>query len=72
MRKPRLTPHQIEVLLRIRRIWRDHPIPASRIGSMGALTKLRDKGYISLHNYSGPRGGKNYYITAVTSSEEGR
>lgn len=69
--RPRLTPHQNEVYLRlIRHATRagsaTRHVRESEIGSFGALRKLEAKGYaVIAYTEIGPRGGVTYYWLPV-------
>lgn len=65
--RKRLTPHQREVFTRIERQTRS-PRGYARsevIGSRGACQHLEAKGYITVEEVSGPRGGTTYLYRAV-------
>lgn len=76
MTKPKLTPHQAEVLGRIERRFKHiehypHGLPLEYIGSPGAVNKLHVKGYIRLQcNSFGPRGGERWTIHPVHATDE--
>jgi hypothetical protein len=61
-RRGRLTPHQTEVLTRLRRLSGDrrHWVAEKSIGSHGALWHLIRKGHVEVYEASGPRGGVRY------------
>jgi hypothetical protein len=66
--RKRLTPHQREVFERIERQTRS-PRGFARsemIGSRGACQHLQEKGYITVTEVIGPRGGTTYTYQAVT------
>lgn len=66
-KRPRLTPHQQEVLDRIGRLsgtdgcW----VSERAIGSHGACWKLVTKGYLEAATEVGPRGGEHYYYRPI-------
>jgi hypothetical protein len=65
VRKP-LTPHQAEVLGRIKRQSKSKGYARSQnIGSRGACQHLEEKGYISVSEVPGPRGGVTYRYAPV-------
>lgn len=68
-KRPRLTPHQKAVLGDARRIWTvlQRPFPASQVGSIGAVRKLAEKGYLRTAVYSGPRNDEHLYIEEVVT-----
>lgn len=62
MNAPKLTPHQANILGRLRSYSRDGRwVPLRVIGSKGALDKLVDKGLADRQNHPGPRGGMHYH-----------
>ncbi len=63
--RPRLTPHQREVLGRIEWMARNRPagVPAEWVRSAGAIAHLQEKGYITVtETTSGPRGGRRFLV----------
>lgn len=69
--RPRLTRHQREVFARVERLSRSRhgqAVALTDIGSVGAVGHLADKGYVTLEERRGPRGGSHWYITQVDPS----
>ncbi len=59
--RPKLTPHQGEVLRRLIRLSKDERwIHERYIGCHGALWRLIHKGYAEAREVIGPRGGVSY------------
>lgn len=68
---PRLTPHQREVFNDIERTCRRHrseSVEGKEIGCWGAVQHLKEKGYVTLEHYRGPRGGWHYRIHPLTTT----
>lgn len=65
--KPRLTPHQREVLDRYTRRYlrTGRPVSVAHLGSRGAVAHLVEKGRLTVEDRPGPRGGEHLYVTPV-------
>lgn len=67
MTAPTLTPHQLEVLVRVHRYSARsgflQPVDERNVGSKGALAHLMQKGYIEIVKVEhGPRGGETRFF----------